>query len=93
MPWPIAHESNRFSFLKRCTGVSLKRPFLCTMRNFEYNWLTEMRFFNGRVVHTSTEIRFLVGRLLHTDTESILKMSYLGCFRFSFCQGYMVNKR
>ena len=93
MPWPIAHESNRFSFLKRCIGVSLKRPFLCTMRNFEYNSLTGMRFLNGRVVHTSTKMRFLVGRLLHTGTESTLKMSYLGCSRFSFCQGYMVNKR
>ena len=35
----------------------------------------------------------LVGQVLHRGTESTLKMSYLECFSFSFCQRYMVNER
>ena len=68
MPFPIAHESNRCSFCICCTSLSLKRPFLCIMRNFVFIFFTEIRFWVGRVVHTST--------------ESTLKMFYLGCFRF-----------
>ena len=38
-------------------------------------------------------MRILVGRVLHTGTEITLTVSYLGCFLFSFCQGYVTNKR
>ena len=79
MTWPIAHDANPCTFWRSCTGVSHKRHFLCIMRNFGYSWLRHMQI--------------LVGRVLHTGTESTLKMSYLGCFGFSFCQGYMVNKK
>ena len=78
MTWPIAHEANRCTFWTSCTGVSWKCSFLSIMRNFGYSWLTEMRI--------------LVGRVLHTVTDIALKMSNLGIFLFSFCQGYMVNK-
>ena len=37
-------------------------------------------------------MRILVGRTLHRSKESSLKMSYLGCFIFSFCQAYMMNE-
>ena len=37
--WPIAHESNRCTFWTSCTGVSLKRRFLSTMRNFGYSFM------------------------------------------------------
>ena len=49
------------------------------MRIFGYSW--------------HTDLRILVVRVLHIVRESTLKMSYLGCFWFSFCQGYMVSKR
>ena len=49
------------------------------MRNYGFSWLTDMRV--------------LVGRLLHIGAKSTLKMSYLGCFWFSFCQLHMLNKR
>ena len=74
MTWPIAHEANRCKFWTSCPVGSWKRPFLCIMRNFEYSWLTEMRI--------------LVRRVVQRSTESTLKMSYLRCFRFSFCQRY-----
>ena len=44
MPWRIAHEPNLCSVWTSYTGESWKRPFLCIMRNFGYNWHTEMRF-------------------------------------------------
>ena len=75
----LAHEANRCTFWTSCTGVSFKRPFLSMMLNFKKSWLTELRI--------------LVGRVMHTGTQITLKMSYIGCFLFSFCQGYMLNKR
>ena len=78
MSWNIAHESNRCSFWTSCTGVLWKRNFLCIVRNFGDNWHTEMGF--------------LVLRIMYTSTETALKISYLGCFSFLFCQVYMVNK-
>ena len=59
--------------------LSEKRYFLCTMRNFEYNCLPD--------------IRILVGRVLHTGTETTLIMSHSRGFSFTFCQVYIVNKR
>ena len=68
MNWPIGQEVNRYTLWTSCTGVSLKRPFLSTMRSLGDSWLTEMRI--------------LVGRVLHIGTERTLKMSYLVCFCF-----------
>ena len=79
MTWPLANEANRCTFWTSCTGVSWKRHFLCIMRNFEYSWHMQMQI--------------LVFRVLETGTESTLKISYLGCFWFSFCEGYKLNKR
>ena len=79
MTWPIAHEVHRCTFWTSCTGVSCKRPFLCILRNF---WCSSLM-----------DMQVLVGRVLHTGIESSLKMSYLGCFWFSFYQGHMVSKR
>ena len=73
------HWANRCTFWTSCTGVSRKCPFLCILPNFGYSFLTEMRI--------------LVGQVLHTGGEIGLKMSYIRCFWFSFCQGYMVSKR
>ena len=53
--------------------------FLSIMRNFGYIWLSEMRIF--------------VGWFLHIGTEITLKISYLWCFLFSFCRGYIWIKR
>ena len=79
MTWSIAHEANRCSFWTSSTSVSWKRPFLCIMCNLDHNFHTEMRIYVAQVVHPSL--------------EGTLKMSYLRYFRFSFCHGYMVNKR
>ena len=73
-----AHEANRCTFWTSCTGVSWKCPFLCIVHNFGDSFLTEMRI--------------LVREVLHTGGEITLKMSYLRCSGFSFCQGYMSNK-
>ena len=70
--WPITHQRYRCTFWTSCTGVSWKRPFVFILRNFWYNWLTEMRI--------------LVGQVRHTGMESTLKMKRV--FWFSFCQGY-----
>ena len=37
-------------------------------------------------------MRILTGWVMNTGTDIALKMSYLWCFWFSFCQGYIVNK-
>ena len=66
-------------FWTSCTGVPWKCPFLSIMRNFGYSRLMKMQI--------------LVGRVLHTGTEITMEMWYLGCFGFSFCQRYMVNKK
>ena len=79
MTWFIAHGAYLCTYLTSCTFVSWKCPLLCILPVISYSWLTEMQI--------------LVGRVLETDMESTLKMSYLGCFWFSFCQVYMVNKR
>ena len=73
------HEANQCRFWTRCTGVSWKCPFLGIMYNSGYSFLAEMWI--------------LVGKIVYTGREITLKMSYLRCFWFSFCQGYMVNKR
>ena len=77
--WLMAHEAIRCTFRTSCTAVSKKCPFLWMLHNFRYSWLKEVRIF--------------VGRVLHTGTDITLKIWYLGFFRFSFCQRYMVKKR
>ena len=79
MTWPIAHEFNHCIFWTSCTGVSWRHPFLFIMLNIGFSW--------------HTDIQILVAPVLHTRTEITLKMSYICCFWFSLCQGYMVNKR
>ena len=79
MSRPKAHQANRCTFWTSWPGVSRKYLFMWILRNFGYSWLTEMRI--------------LVGRILHTGAEITLKIWYVGCHWFSFCQGYMVNKR
>ena len=80
VPWLTLQRTKRIvAHSGQVALVSWKRHFLCIMRNFGYSWLTDMRIFFGRV--------------LDTGTENTLKMSYIGCFSFSFCQLYMVKKR
>ena len=78
MTWPIAHKVNRCTFWRSCTGLLWKRHFLCIICDFGYSWLKHMQI--------------LVGRVLHRGTEGTLRMSYSGCFWFSFCQGIWWRK-
>ena len=56
MTWPIAHDTNRWTFWTSCTGVSWKRPFLSIMLIFGYSWLTDMRILVGRVLETGRKL-------------------------------------
>ena len=58
MTWPIAHEANRSTFWRSCTGVSWKRPFFFIMRCFGYRGHTDIQILVG---HDEFLLFFLLG--------------------------------